>query len=331
MGKSGSAPQAPDPYATAEAQGNQDRKTFQYALNNSRTSTVNPFGKTSWNNNPTFDQAGFDAALAAYKPAVAAIGSPTWGSEGQDAPPYVPGTPASSPTAPNRSDFTTDHWTNTQELSPESQGIYDSATAKLKTATDGISTNASAYNDKVAKAVYDRMRFFTDPADAAARSSMQSNLADRGFQVGNEGYQTEMDRMDAQQGRNRTDAANAAQIAGASQGMSELSMQQQIAQALSGLRNQQVAGVSGMPTTTTAPGIQAPDLMGLINNQYQSQLDAYNAEQASNSNLMGSLLSMGGMVLGGPLGGSIGGMLGGSSGGMGNTSQWTLDQWMGRK
>ena len=43
--------------------------------------------------------------------------------------------------------------------------------------------------------------------------------------------------------------------------------------------------------------------------KYQSDLDAYNAEQASSDGVFGSLLSLGGMALGGPLGGSLASMM----------------------
>ena len=68
-----------------------------------------------------------------------------------------------------------------------------------------------------------------------------------------------------------------------------------------------------MPTTTTTPNIQAPDIAGLTMQKYQSDLDAYNAEQASSDGIFGSLLSLGGMALGGPLGGSIGSLLSGTT------------------
>jgi hypothetical protein len=186
-----------------------------------------------------------------------------------------------------------DNWVNTQELSPESQGIYDSATSRLAQATDNISTDADAYNQQVADAIYGRMRRYQDPEDAQARSTLQSNLADRGFQVGNEGFNTEMTRLDDSQSRGRADAADQSVIQGMTQGRARLSMQQQIAQALSALRNQQVAGVAGMPTATTTPSIQAPDIAGMINANYANQMNAYNARQQSNDNQLGGLLSLG--------------------------------------
>lgn len=316
MGKSsGRAPAAPDPVVVAAAQGAEDRKTLQYGLNNSRTSTVNPFGSTSWANNRTFDQAGFDSAMAAYRPPTTTPGGGIDATGSIIQPTTVPG----SGPAPDREQFYKDNWTNTQTLSPESQGIYDTATGKLGEAMGGISTNADAYSSEVADAIYNRMRRYTEPAEAQARSSMQANLADRGFQVGNEGYDTEMTRLDDSQGLARLDAADRATIGGMEQGRAQLTAQQQIAQMLQQMRGNQVAGVSGMPTTTVTPNIQAPDIAGLTMQKYQSDLDAYNAEQASSDNMFGSLLSLGGMALGGPLGGALGGMFsgGGSTGGAG--------------
>ena len=333
--KGGSAPQAPDPYKVAAAQGVEDRRTLQYGLNNSRTATVNPFGSTTWKNNKTFDQTGFDAAMAAYRPAVAASGGQPYRGSGtgmdadfgapmQPGTPEIPGTPASG-AMPNRADFEgVDQWTNTQTLSPESQGIYDQATGKLGQAVGNIDTSGAAYNDKVADALFARMRQYQDPLDAQARSAMQSNLADRGFQVGNEGFNNEMTRLDDSQNRARTDGANAAVIGGGTEARAQQAMQQQIAQSLSSLRNQQVAGVSGMPTTTTTPSIQAPDLAGNIYKNYENQMNQYNAQQAGNNSMFGNLLNLGGMAMGVPGLGGLAGMFGGGGGGSsngGNTSR----------
>lgn len=310
MDKGGSSPPPPpDPALLAKLQGAENRKTLQYGLDNSRTSTVNPFGSTSWQNLKTFDQAGFDKAMEAYR-------TPTAGTRRlvMDEVPWYDGTESTPTTgeAPNREDFGgRDNWVNTQKLSPESQGIYDTATSKLSESLKNFGTDPDAYNQEMADAVYRRMRRYQDPADERERMSQQSNLADRGFQVGNEAYEKERTRLDDVQGVGRADAADRAQIAGFAQGQQKLNARQQIAQFLSNLRNQQVAGVSGMPTTTTTPSIQPFDIAGTSMRQYEGQLNAYNAEQASDSAMFGSLLGLGGMALGGPLGGSLAGALGG--------------------
>lgn len=319
MGKNSGAPAAPDPAKMAAAQGEQDRKTMQLYLNNSRTTTVNPFGSTSWKNNKTFDQAGFDKAMAAYNSSPGAgpagtlihAGSQINGGstrlsqdmyQGADGEMYTPeqwssmSAGAKGP-APDRSAFEgPDSWTNTQTLSPESQGIYDTATAKLGDATKNISTDPSAYNATVAQAIRDRMTRLAQPGLDQQRNDTRTRLADSGFQVGNEGYNQEMNRMDTNQGQTAADIADRAQITGAQQGLQEQSMQQQIAKSLQSLRDSQVQGVSGMPTTTSTPQQQPFDISGAMMQQYQDQLQSANANNASNNGLMGSLIQAGAMM-----------------------------------
>lgn len=301
MGKSSSTPAAPDPKELARLQGIEDRKAQRINLDATRTSTVNPFGKTRWVNNPTFDQAGFDSAMKAYGP------DPVYapGDEGiLDA--SIGGIIGSSRgPAPDRNEYMHDAWTNIQELSPESQGIYDTATAKLGDATKNISTNTSAYNQTVADAIQRRMSRYMDPELAQARSAMQSNLADRGFQVGNEGYNNEMTRLDDSQNQARADIADRAQITGASQGLQELSMQQQIAQALQGIRQAQVSGVASMPSTTTASQVNPYDISGAMMQNYQAQLQQSQANTNSQNALLGAGLQAAGMYFGGPVGGAL--------------------------
>jgi hypothetical protein len=284
MGKQSSAPAAPDPKEMAKQQAIQDRRTQQLNLDASRTSSNNAFGSTSWKNTPSFDQAGFDMAMKNYAP-----------GSGID--------------SPNRQDFTHDNWTNTQALNAESQGIFDTATSKLGEATKNISTDAHAYNQEVADAIQRRMSRYTDPEMARARNDMQTNLADRGFQVGNEGFNTEMTRLDDSQNQSRADIADRAQITGASQGLQEQSMQQQIAQALQGIRGAQVAGVSSMSPTTASPQMQPYDISGAMMNNYTNQVNQANANQASSNGLLGSALTAGAMYFGGPAGGMAAGAL----------------------
>jgi len=76
MSKGSSAPPPPDPEILAKAQGAENRKTFNYQLDASRANSRNPFGSHEWTKTPSFDQAGFDAAMAAYKPSAWVDGSP---------------------------------------------------------------------------------------------------------------------------------------------------------------------------------------------------------------------------------------------------------------
>jgi hypothetical protein len=59
---------------------------------------------------------------------------------------------------------------------------------------------------------------------------------------------------------------------------------------------------------------QGVDYSGAGKDQYQAQLDAYNAKQKRSSNSMGGLFSLGGMALGGMYGGPAGAAMGGQMG-----------------
>lgn len=132
--KDSSAPQAPNPEVTIPLQGAENRKTFDYQLGQMRTNTSGPTGSSTWTKTPTFDQAGYDAALAAYNPG----SQGTWIPGGTQTinpgdaeqiittPGHWEGAVAPSGNAPSRDDFTNYEWTLTNTLSPEQQALYES-------------------------------------------------------------------------------------------------------------------------------------------------------------------------------------------------------------
>lgn len=65
------------------------------------------------------------------------------------------------------------------------------------------------------------------------------------------------------------------------------------------LSGQQVA-MPNMPSFAASGQAQTPDLMGAMNNTYNAQLGAYNAQQAAGGNLLGGLFSMGAGALSNP-------------------------------
>lgn len=74
----------------------------------------------------------------------------------------------------------------------------------------------------------------------------------------------------------------------------------------------QVSGQLLMPSFM--PGT---DYAGAGGQQYQAQMDQYNANQARSGGLLKGLMGIGGTILGGPLGGALGSALGGAFGGTG--------------
>ncbi len=335
MSKGSSAPPPPDPEILAKAQGAENRKTFNYQLDASRANSRNPFGSHEWTKTPSFDQAGFDAAMAAYKPSAWVGGSPgilsggggSGGAEGNG--PNDGGMSGGTPgymqpetgTMPNRDDFTKNTWSDEYKLNEGSQKIFDTSTDKLQEALGGLSTNPDQYNQSVADAIFSRMRRFQDPADAQARSGLQANLADRGFQVGNEGYNADMTRMDNNQGMMRADAADRSVISGMEQGREQQSAQQRLAAFLQNMRQGQSSGVAQLPGQMPTPGMSPVPVAQMAMDQWGQQVDQANAENASGDALMGSLLSLGGMAMGSPwLGAAMGAGAGALGGGGGRSS-----------
>lgn len=75
--------------------------------------------------------------------------------------------------------------------------------------------------------------------------------------------------------------------------------------------NGQAVGMPQMPSFATAGQGQGIDYLGAGTTQYNNALGAYNASQASDSNMLGGLFGLAGSALGGPLGGMLGTALGG--------------------
>lgn len=154
-GKGGSAPKAPDPVKTAEAQGemSKDVALWNSALNN--VNQITPFGNLSWslgtNTNsggaPQYDMDAYNAALQSYNTGggqklytdfYGNITTSPIGRNPNSHSPYQnkPYSGSIGGTAPKLSDFqiggaTGDlsglpQWTSEINLSPESQAIFDS-------------------------------------------------------------------------------------------------------------------------------------------------------------------------------------------------------------
>lgn len=146
--KDSSAPQAPNPEVTIPLQGAENRKTFDYQLGQMRTNTSGPTGSSTWTKTPTFDQAGYDAALAAYNPGSQGTWVPestSWSEGGPvngsqiTTPGHWEGGTAPTGAAPNRDDFTNYTWTQTNTLSPEQQALYESNVKNTQQGLDLVS------------------------------------------------------------------------------------------------------------------------------------------------------------------------------------------------
>ena len=203
---------------------------------------------------------------------------------------------------------------------------------------------AKAYSQRAEDAFYDRATSRLDPRFQQQESDMQSLLSNQGFKPGDAGYDRAMgnfgrERTDAYGAAAQDAILKGGQEAQRMQGMDVTSGQfqnqaqnQQYNQALSAgqfgnqnrqqyiaeeaqrrnmplnemnalLSGQQV-GMPSMPSFQTAGVGETPNLLGAAQMSYNSQMDAYNAQQAQGAGVMGGLFDLGAGYLSG--GGSFG-------------------------
>lgn len=167
-------------------------------------------------------------------------------------------------------------------------------------------TMDDGYRTRVEDALFQRI----NPQLEQDRERLETQLINSGFSRGTEAYNEQMDQFNRQ--------LNDARLAVASQGGNEMSrifglesaardrgIQEQLA-----LRNQpinELAGLLGtgpgvqMPQFTSNPqtAIAAPDYQGAVGMKYAGDMNAYNSQMQSRNATMGGLFGLGGAGLGG--------------------------------
>lgn len=166
--------------------------------------------------------------------------------------------------------------------------------------TDKFEGPGDGAGDAVAKALYDRKLGMVQPELDRAQNQMNVQLSERGIPIGSEIYSGEQDRLSKARGDTLASISQDATLAGGSE------YDRQLANALT-LRNQPfnevsafIQGAPAMPSPqfqqTPSYNVGAPDIAGLINNQYSQQ-------QAQNASFSNGLFGLGAAAL--PLLGSL--------------------------
>lgn len=134
MGKSsGKAPESPDPNVVIPLQTQANKDTFDYALQQQRANSVTPGGTQSWSQTKSFDEAGYQKALADYTAKKNTLdqqfsggsGSLATGGGGGNSKAYQKALAALG-NAPDQASFQgTPQWTYEEKLSPQQQALYD--------------------------------------------------------------------------------------------------------------------------------------------------------------------------------------------------------------
>ena len=248
--KGGSAPEAPDYEAQAIAQGKAELEAQREATQANRVNQVNPWGSLSWTQTPgTFDQAGYDAAMSAYKadPFTTAAGSsPFAGVTSGDGLsskmmgglinglyPGSAGTSGGSVgVAPNKADYYgSPSWTQTVALNPAEQAKLDAQrgieSSFMNTATGMAGRVGDAYADpfsmegapeagragfEVSKEYQDAIMSRLAPDLLRQRQRQEAQLIAQG--VGGNTNSGAWDRAQQDLGRNETDASMQALMKG---------------------------------------------------------------------------------------------------------------------
>lgn len=227
-------------------------------------------------------------------------------------------------------------WTSTISLSPDQQAILDNQ-ENLQIQQQGLGKNAldqfagnlstpyslggtpqvagdgdlMSYQKQIAGDLLSRL----NPELDRQQSALENKLVNQGVTQGSEAWNNELKLF----GQQRNDAQIQSDLAGSQEAGSlfnrSLAAHQQgvsdyNTEYYSPLNTYQslMNGVAVQNPQFQGPGntqVGAPDYQGAINAQYQSKLNAYNANQASSNSMMGSLFGLGGSILGGPLGAAI--------------------------
>lgn len=316
MGKSTpKAPAAPDPTATANAQGamNKDTAYWNAVMGNVNQNT--PYGSISYAQSPvSYDTKGYQDALTAYNAHHTATDKLPTQSDYKNAPTF----------------------TSTINLSPEQQKILDQqqqADIQVgKIGNDQIGRigqavsspysyaglpSAPSYDDvnKLSAHGEEAIMSRLNPQFGRDEETLRSRLVNQGITQGSEAYNNEMNTFN--QGKNdaRMQAVLGGQSYGGNEANQQLALRNQAIQEYNAQRNAPLneftALTSGQQVQNpqfqgSQPGnAQAGDYQGAAQNAYQAKLGAHNAKVAGNNATTGSLFGLGGSFLGSPLAASM--------------------------
>ena len=189
-------------------------------------------------------------------------------------------------------------------LSPEQQNLYNLGTqTQANLGQIGVDQSSKVrdilntpfdLNSSINTQQSDIQRSLLDPVWNQRSQQLQTDLINKGIMPGSEAY------TNAQRdfGMQRDNAYNSALLASRSQAEQEALTNRnqplnEISALLSGSQVQQ-PNFTGTPQPSVAP----TDYAGIVNNNYQGQMAAYNSQMANNAALYGALGSMGGSALG---------------------------------
>lgn len=251
-------PQAPDPVATAQAQAKYNQQTgmTQQAMN--MVDQTTPWGSS------TYDQTGNQTII---------------GADGQ--PITVPKYSQTTTLSPQQQQI----FDQSQQAQSNLAGLASDQSAKM---ADYLKTPFSYTNDDASQFAYDLASPRILAQQQQNEDQLRTTLANKGIREGSAAWDAEMNRMT----NANTDQLNQLTLNGQQQGFNQAlqTRQEPINEIGSLLSGSQVSNPQFAATPQT--GVAGVDYTGLVNNQYQDQLQSNNA-------MMGGLFGLAGTIGGG--------------------------------
>jgi hypothetical protein len=327
-----SPPPPPDYEAAARQTAAGNIEMARQATLANRVNQFTPYGNLTWTQNPTetVDYAAYNKALEDYNAALAQFNaSPQTASGGSafndfNAPEGAFGQTSQTaargpaPIAPTLDAFRRVNpdsgWSQQVNLSPEAQAALDQQLALNQkygeVANIGFDRARSVFENpqldmsvvperaiNVGQTAQEAILSRLNPQLAQQEDALRTRLANQGITLGSEAYGREMSlnsqRWNDLQMQAALQGINLDQANRASALQEQAFLQDRPLNLINALRtgNQvQAPQFAGFAQQATTAG---PDILGATNAQYQAQVDATNAQNASTSGMLGGLLGVG--------------------------------------
>lgn len=262
MGKS--APKSPDPVATAQAQSGMNRDTAITQQQLNMVDQYNPWGSV------TYDRTGEDTFVDSQ------------------------GRTVSTPKYQQTTTLTPEQqaiFNQTQAAEGNLAGLANEQSARLQSL---LGTNFEFNNDDASNWAYDLASQRILPQQEKNYQALRTQLKNQGIQEGSAAWNSEMGRLT----NSNTDQLNQLALTGRSQAFSEALAQRnqpinEITALLSGSQVSNPAQMSGASPQTSVGGV---DYSGLVQQNYQNQVNAHNSKMGGIGGLFGSVLGAAGQA-----------------------------------
>ncbi len=263
--KGGSAPAAPDPYATAQAQSQANQETALWNMYLNQINQYTPYGSIEYSQIP--------------------------GSGGNGLPPQFQ----------SKINFTPEGQALFNQKMQQDLALGNLAGGYLGQIEGVMKSDPLQADDaarqRIEQALMDRLA----PYQEKDRERMRTQLANQGITMGSEAYNNEQDTFN----RSVNDARLATISQAGDEMARMFSLQQAARQQplneFNALRSASqlqspTTGLTGMASGGAQPG----DIQGAVYNSYQAQLDAWKQKQAGNNAFMGGLFNLGSAAIANP-------------------------------